>query len=218
MKRRSTLAALSAPALAAPALLATAADAWLSGRSAHAASPARPTGADALAIGPGAVILGNPAGDVTIVEFFDYQCGYCRQMQPAMKALLRDDPGLRLVHRHWPVLGRASVPAARIALASQWQEGRYVAVHAALMRLLGRGSEARYRAAARDAGLDLAVLDQALAGRARDLATALDVTAVQARRLRLQGTPALVIGRQLLAGAVDLTTMQQAVARARAAG
>jgi len=174
--------------------------------------------ADALAAGPSAVILGNPRGDVTVAEFFDYQCPYCRRMQPVIRALLEDDPSLRLVHKHWPALGGGSILAARVALAARWQAERYGAVHAALMRLGGRFSEARIREAVAHAGLDMAALDRALATRAAEIDAALDEAERQARWLHLQGTPGYMVGRYVVHGAVGLAAMQRTVARARAAG
>ena len=220
MKRRTALAS----ALRGATLAGTTA-AWMAGRPSasplQAAEPGRHGpgfGPEALAAGPSAVVLGNPRGDLTMVEFFDYQCPYCRRVHPDVEALAAEDPNLRLVHKHWPVLGAASVHAAKVVLASRWQEGRYPAVHDALMRLSGRLDEGRIREAAQRAGLDMAALERDLDAREATLDAALREAAAQARSLRLQGTPAFVIGRYLVPGAVDLAAMRQAVARVRGEG
>lgn len=199
---------------------------WLTERSGVPAPAAEPGpqpvasgfGPEALATGPSAVVLGNPQGDVTVVEFFDYQCPYCRRVHPDVEALVAEDRNLRLVHKHWPVIGAASTYAARLALAARWQEGRYVPLHDALMRLPGRLDEARLRDAARGAGVDMAVLGHDLEIRKAEIEAALGEATVQARLLRLQGTPAFVIGNYLVPGALDRATMRRVVADVRGSG
>ena len=99
-------------------------------------------GLEDLVRGPGAVVLGNPTGDVTIIEFFDYRCPYCRQMHPMLNRLLAEDHGVRFVAKEWPVFGGPSVTAAKIALAADWQ-GKYTAVHQALMEHEGTLDETK---------------------------------------------------------------------------
>lgn len=173
-------------------------------------------GPEGLAEGPSAVVLGNPSGDVTVVEFFDYQCPFCRRAHPDVEVLVAQDPKLRLVHKHWPVFGAASTYAARLALAARWQKDRYGLVHDALMRLPGRLDEASVAAAAAKTGVDMAVIARDLRVRASEIDAALGEAAAQARGIGLKGTPAFVIGRFLIPGALDLTAMREVVDKVRA--
>lgn len=224
MKRRTAIMTL-ASAAGGLAIAGTSA-LWLTGRSGapvQAAEPGSQQGAsgfgpEALATGPSAIVLGNPRGDVTMVEFFDYQCPYCRRVHPDVEALVAEDRNLRLVHKHWPVFGPASIHAARLALAARWQERGYAPVHDALMRLPGRLDEARVRDAAREAGVDMTALERDLEARGAEIEAALDEASAQARLLRLQGTPAFVIGNYLVPGALDLATMRRVVDEVRGAG
>lgn len=90
---------------------------------------------------PNAPVLGNPEGDVTVVEFFDYNCPYCRRVKPEVRALIEEDPNIRLVYREWPILGDGSVFAAKAALAARKQD-KYEEFHWAMMGLEGRAEEA----------------------------------------------------------------------------
>lgn len=155
---------------------------------------------------------GNPKGDVTIVEFFDYRCPYCKQVEPAVEALLRDDPKLRIVYKEFPILGPESIFAAHVAFASL-NQGRYEQFHTAMMAARGQVTEEVIMKVAADAGLDVArvkadmkapKIDQIIK-RNYDLADALDI----------RGTPAFIIDDKLLPGAVDLATLKQMVAAAR---
>ena len=195
---------------------------WTIGRSAPSSAGAAPPGQgngggllDELARGPSAVILGNPAGDVTMVEFFDYQCPVCRQVQPNVRALLEEDSEVRLIHKHWPMLTPTSTYAARMALAARWQEGRYEPLHQALMRLPGRLDDNRVRTAAEGSGVDLVAIERDQRQRSEEIDVALGEALVQARRLRLQGTPGFVVGRYLVPGGMDLSGMREVVAKVR---
>ncbi|MDJ0386595.1 DsbA family protein [Roseomonas sp. E05] len=163
---------------------------------------------------PADPVKGNPRGDVTIVEFFDVRCGYCKALHPTMEALLREDPQVRLVLKDLPILGPNSVLASRALLAAQ-RQGKYAALQDALMRLKGEPTEAALQAEAQRAGLDWPRLqrdmqDPALKARLQD-------HVALARALGIEGTPALVIGGRLVPGAVDLPTLRQLVAEARQA-
>jgi protein-disulfide isomerase len=170
--------------------------------------------AAALFQDPADPVKGNPRGDVTMVEFFDARCGYCKQLHPTMEALIRRDPNLRVVMKDLPILGPNSVLAARALLAAQ-RQGRYGALYDALMGLRVEPTEAVIRQQAERAGLDWPRLR-------RDM----DDPAVQARietnlrlaqALGIEGTPALVVGTTLVPGAVDLPALERLVAEARAA-
>jgi len=108
---------------------------------------------------PNAPVLGNPDGDVTIVEFFDYNCPYCRRVKPEMEALLAADPNVRVVYREWPILGDGSVFAAKAALAAR-NQGKYVEFHWAMMEMNGRADEATVMRTAEQIGLNIGQLRQ----------------------------------------------------------
>ncbi len=146
---------------------------------------------------PNAPVTGNPEGDVTVVEFIDYNCPYCRRAAPEVEALIAADPGIRLVYREWPILGEGSVFAARAALASRVQ-GKYENFHKALMQLDGRAEEASVLRVATEIGLDIDRLRQDMMAPEIDahIATSMRLTQV----LGFQGTPSFVIGEALLAG------------------
>jgi protein-disulfide isomerase len=159
-----------------------------------------------------APVAGNPAGDVTVVEFFDYRCPYCKQVAPALTQLMKDDTKLRFVFKELPILGPDSVIAARAALAANAQ-GKYMPMHMALLRHRGAFDEATVARIAAEAGLDVARLKadmtkpeiNAMIDRNRGLAGALSLT----------GTPAFIIGDKILPGAADLETLKMVVADAR---
>ena len=169
--------------------------------------------ANKLGTDPGAPSGGNPVGSVTVVEFFDYRCPYCRTMQTALDALTAKDRRVRLVFKEWPIFGGASVTAARIALAAGWQ-GKYAAVHEALFKLPRTMDEAAIRTAAGAAGVDMARLDRDLAARSGELDAALAKVDVEARMIGFQGTPGFVVGRFVAPGAVPPAEMDKLVERA----
>ena len=152
-------------------------------------------------------IMGNPNGDVTLVEFFDYNCGYCRASLPIIEQLIQRDPKVRVVFRELPILAEESRDAARASLAAAAQ-GRFVPFHNALYEA-GPVTADTIAAAARTAGVDLSKIpddaDTELAGNI-GLATKLGIT----------GTPAWVVGDRVLSGALPLDRLQEAVAAARA--
>ncbi|MFC0385616.1 DsbA family protein [Muricoccus vinaceus] len=160
-------------------------------------------------------IKGNPRGDVTIVEFFDARCTYCKALHPTMQALLQQDRNIRVVMKDLPILGPNSVLASRALLAAQ-RQGKYEPLYDALLRLRVEPTEAVLQAEAQRAGLDWARLR-------RDM----DDPAIQARlqgnielaqRLQLEGTPALIIGDTTVPGAVELPELERLVAEARRRG
>ena len=163
---------------------------------------------------PASPVVGNPNGDVTLVEFFDYHCAYCKRVLKDVMTMLDDDPGLRIVFKEFPILGPDSIVAARAALASRNQDpGKYLEFHAALMSTRGRLTQSRILAIARDVGFET-----------ERLVTDMDspeVTAMLERNLALagalgiNGTPTFVIGDHLIPGAIDLDALKQLVALAR---
>ena len=161
-----------------------------------------------------APVLGNPNGDVTVVEFFDYNCPYCRRVKPAVEALLENDPDVRLVYREWPILGEGSVFAARAALASR-KQGKYEEFHWAMMGMQGRAEEASVLRIAESIGLDIKQLRRDMDDPAIDehIATSVRLTGI----LGFGGTPSFVIGDALVPGLVSAEALNQHVADARAA-
>ena len=149
---------------------------------------------------------GNPHGDVTVVEYFDYNCGYCRASLPTVTDLLRRDPKVRVTYRDLPILAQSSADAARVSLAAAAQ-GRFRAFHTALYNA-GPVSAASIAAAARQAGVDATRLPD-------DIDVELGRNHATAAALGLQGTPMWVIGDRVLSGAQTLDTLEEAVKAAR---
>ena len=159
---------------------------------------------------PGAV-LGNPNGSVTLVEFSDYACGYCRQSLADVDALIAADPDLRVVIREYPILRAESVDAARMALAAA-QQGKYEAFHQAMFRL-GPPTAESIEQAAKQAGVDLAQARAAIGSGALD--AHLHANAALASRIGISGTPGWVVGNQTLNGAVGQSVIGDAIEEAR---
>ena len=166
----------------------------------------------ALVADPADAVAGNPAGDVTVVEFYDPRCPYCRQMLPVMAALLQTDPHVRLVFKDIPILGPASVLEARALLAAQ-RQGRYLPFQETIMRSTATPTAASLRAEAERQGLDGARFDRDMADPA--IQARLDKNLHLAAALHVDGTPALVIGDRMIPGAIDLAELQEAVSAAR---
>ena len=164
---------------------------------------------------PRQIVLGNPTGDVTLVEFFDYNCGYCRRALGDKLALMKDDPRLRIVLKELPVLGPGSREAASVAVAVGMQEGggRYLAFHRALLEQRGRADQARALAVAREVGLDMTRLEADLAS--DEVRKTLDESVRLARALGIDGTPSYVVGDAVVIGAVGFDVLKERIAAAR---
>lgn len=170
---------------------------------------------DELLNDPATPIAGNPEGDVTLVEFFDYRCGYCRRVLSSMQALMSEDQGLRVAFKELPVLGEDSVRAARAALASQMQDqSLYIDFHLALMEAEDL-SPAGIRASASQIGLDPDQLEQDM--ESDEVAEAIEANYQLASALGIEGTPAFVIGENLVPGAVDKGRLEELINEARTA-
>jgi protein-disulfide isomerase len=156
---------------------------------------------------------GNPDGDVTLVEFFDYNCPYCRSVAPVMNEAEAADSQLRIVYKEFPILGPNSVYAAKAALAAH-RQGHYLAFHQALMQANGKADSNLVLAVAAEVGLDAERLKTDMEDPA--IQEAIDRNLALAQALRITGTPGFVVGRQILRGAVDLKTLQQVIQEARA--
>lgn len=166
-------------------------------------------------------VRGNPRGDVTIVEFFDARCGFCKQLHPSLEALIRRDANVRIVMKDLPVLGPNSVLAARALLAAH-RQGRYAALQDALLTHRGEPTEQVLRDMAQRLGLDWTRLRREMDDPA--IQRRIETNQRLAQSLGIQGTPALVIlgaagpgAAQLVPGAVDLAQLERMVAEARGA-
>lgn len=160
---------------------------------------------------PGNPVAGNPDGNVTLVEFFDYQCSYCRRVVTSLQALLAEDEQLRVVFKEFPILGEDSMTAARAALAAR-EQGRYLPFHFALMRArdLSLGG---IMAVAASVDLDTERLASDM--QSPEIEAQLQANYALARALGIEGTPAFVIGDELIPGAVDKTRLVQLIEEAR---
>lgn len=195
-------------------ILLAAALAWLALplRGAHAASA--DIDVNDIITDPTSPVLGNAKGRVTIIEFTDYRCPNCRAMQQRMETLLRENRQVKLVMKEWPIFGEASVYAAKVALAANWQ-GKYGAAHAALFALPRTMDRDAVREAVGKAGVDLARLDKDLAGRDTEITAILARNDVAARMFQLQGTPGFVIGHDVYFGAMSLDDLRRRVKNAK---
>lgn len=157
-------------------------------------------------------IAGNPAGDVTVVEFYDPRCPYCRRVLPDLEAMLRRDHGVRLVYKDIPVLGPLSVMESRAIIAAQ-KQGGYLKMQQALMKNPAQPDEAMIRATAKAQGLDpdRLVADMQSAETTKRIDANLDL----ARALKVDGTPAFVVGDRMIPGMVDANQLEDAISAAR---
>jgi protein-disulfide isomerase len=161
------------------------------------------------------VVLGNPQGDVTMVEFFDYNCGYCKRAMTDMMDLLKD-PKLKVVLKEFPVLGPGSVEAAQVATAVRMQDKsgkKYLEFHQKLLTGRGQADKARALAVAKEAGLDMARLEKDMTS--EEVRVSLEESFKLAEALGLNGTPSYVIGSQVVIGAVGLPILREKVNTAR---
>jgi protein-disulfide isomerase len=163
---------------------------------------------------PASPVAGNPKGDVTIVEFFDYRCGYCKRVFPSLQTLMETDGNVRYVFKEFPVLGPESVAASRAALAV-WnlQPDKYFPFHTALLQSRGSLTEERILQIAEQVGIEPTRVREGMAD--PRIEEALQKNIALARQIKVNGTPAFIIGGQLVPGAIDLATLKQLVASAR---
>ena len=166
----------------------------------------------ALTRTPGDPVAGNPNGDVTIVEFYDVRCPYCRRMVPVIAELIRRDPKVRIVYKDFPILGPASTLAARALLAAH-KQGGYNKMHAALMTGSPTIDQDTLRSTTTRIGLDWDRLQRDMDD--PEIQVRLAANLSLGRKLDIQGTPAYVIGEKMLPGAVDIADLIGAVAAAR---
>ncbi len=167
---------------------------------------------DELLNDPSAPSAGNPTGDVTIVEFFDYRCPYCKKVAPSVEALLQEDPKLRVVYKEFPILGSESIFAARAAFAAN-KQGKYKPFHSAMMAATGQITEEVVLKIAAEVGLDIAKMKTDM--KAPEIDEIIKRNYDLANALGIHGTPSFIIGDSLVPGAVELATLRQMVAAAR---
>jgi protein-disulfide isomerase len=165
---------------------------------------------------PDIPVLGNAKGDITIVEYFDYRCPYCKKVNPELMKVVQEDGKVRLVFKDWPVFGDASVYAAKLALAAKYQN-KYPEAHEALISMKEKLSEATVHSSLAQAGIDVERAKSDLAANQKSIDATLARNHQQAVALSFQGTPAFIIGHFRVPGALDAKTFKQAIAEARAA-
>lgn len=162
------------------------------------------------------VVLGNPKGDVTMVEFFDYNCGFCKRAVADMLELLKTDPKLRIVLKEFPVLGEASVEVARVAVAVRMQDStgeKYLDFHRKMFDNRGPNNKAQAFAAAKAAGLDMSRLEKDLAS--DEVKATIDESYKLVDALGMSGTPTYVVGTEIVVGAVGLAALKEKINTAR---
>jgi protein-disulfide isomerase len=163
---------------------------------------------------PGTTVLGVANPDVTLVEYFDYNCPYCRKLAPSIHALADNDHKVAVVFKEWPIFGGISVYAARSALASQWQ-GMYLVAHDALMSAPRLSQETEVDETLQKAGINVLALKRILASHGAQIDAILARNNSEAHSLGMRGTPGLLVGRDVSTGIGDLAALQVAVAEAR---
>ena len=164
---------------------------------------------------PNAPVIGNPEGDVTVVEFFDYNCPYCKRAAPVVKNVIAGDSDVRVVYREWPILGEGSDFAARAALSSR-NQGKYEEFHWALMGMAGRAEEASVIQVAEQVGLDIPQLRRDM--EAPEIDAHIAASMELSRALGFNGTPSFVIGDALVPGVIEADQMIRLAEEARTAG
>jgi len=165
---------------------------------------------------PDIPVAGNAAGDISIVEFFDYQCPYCRKVEPELRQVVHDDGKVRLVWKDWPILGPMSVVAARMALASRYQD-KFIEAHDALIAINSKLTDAKIREAFAGGGVDVDRLDRDLADKAGAIDATLTRNNDQATAFEFRGTPSFIVGKFRVPGVLTMAQFGQAIADARKA-
>lgn len=181
----------------------------------QAYAQAEPTEASVLR-DPDNPVLGNPDGDITIVEWFDFNCPYCRKLEPELRQVVHDDGKVRLVLKDWPILGPVSVVAARVALACKYQ-GKYEKAHDAMIGVSSKLTEPRIYELIAGAGVDVDRAKQDLVTNAKAIDGMLARNNETAEGLGFQGTPAFIVGKFRVPGVLTMDQFTQVIADARKA-
>ncbi len=171
--------------------------------------------AQTLFYSPRQVTIGNAKGDVTLVEFFDYNCGYCKRALSDLTTIMKQDPKLRVVLKEFPVLGPGSLEAAKVAVAVRMQDSgdKYFQFHLRLLGGRGQADEAHALQAAQEAGFDMARLKKDM--NSAEVKASIEENMKLAEALSLNGTPSYIIGSEVVVGAVGLDALKQKVNMAR---
>jgi protein-disulfide isomerase len=159
---------------------------------------------------------GNPQGDVNIVEWFDYNCPYCRKIAPELQQVVQDDGKVRLVFKDWPILGEVSKIAARMALASKYQD-KFLQAHEAMISVNSKLTEPRIRELLSGAGIDMDRLNRDLTTNAKAIDTILARNNDQAEAFGFKGTPSFIVGKFRVPGVLTMAEFEQVIADARKA-
>lgn len=165
---------------------------------------------------PGSPVLGAARANITVVEYFDYNCSYCRKLAPAFGELVAKDRGVAVLYKEWPIFHGVSTYAARLALATQWQ-GKYIQAHDALISAPRLAQEAQVDDTLRQAGIDMTRLKADLAAHGGAIDEILKRNELEANALNLRGTPGIIVGRYVVSDVDSLESLQSAVNHARKA-
>ena len=163
---------------------------------------------------PGVPVLGAASPDVVVVEYFDFNCPFCRKLAPSFRALLKTDPKVAVVYKDWPIFGGVSVYAARCALAAQWQ-GQYEKAHDALISAPRLSQNEQVDEALLHAGLDIGRIHRDLQQHGAEIEALLARNSNEAQALGMRGTPGILVARQTVSNVADLADLQAAVSNAR---
>ena len=161
-------------------------------------------------------VIGNAKGDITIVEWFDYNCPYCRKLAPELRQVVQDDGKVRLVLKDWPILGPVSKVAARMALAAKYQD-KFEAAHEAMISVNSRITEPRIAELLSGAGLDMDRLKKDLDANAKAIDAVLSRNDQQAQAFGSNGTPSFIVGKYRVPGVLSIDQFEQVIADARKA-
>src|SRR5580692_10485510 len=162
---------------------------------------------------PDIPVAGNASGDISIIEYFDYQCPYCRKVDPELQQVVHDDGKVRLVWKDWPILGPMSVTAARMAQACKYQN-KFVEAHDALIAVNSKLTEPKIRDALSGGGVDVDRLDRDLASNESAISSTLTRNKDQATAFEFRGTPAFIVGKFRVPGALTMVQFTQVIADA----
>ena len=161
-------------------------------------------------------VAGNAKGDISIVEYFDYQCPYCRKLEPELRQVVQDDGKVRLIWKDWPILGEISVVASRMALASKFQD-KYLQAHEALISVNSKLTAPRIHELLAAAGIDVDRATRDLATNAKAIDAILARNNDQATAFGFQGTPSFIVGKFRVPGILTMAEFDQVIADARKA-
>ena len=164
---------------------------------------------------PGVPVFGATSPEVVVVEYFDYNCPFCRKLAPSFRSLLKSDPKVAVVYKDWPIFGGVSVYAARCALAAQWQ-GQYGKAHEALIAAPRLSQNEQVDEALQRAGIDVSRIHRDLHQHDAEIESLLTRNSNEAQALGIRGTPGILVGRQTVSNVADLADLQAAVSNARA--